>query len=581
MEMTLLFITVWFTQFLIVSALNFSTQPTYTPSDFIDTTQITSATTKTNPEPNTLIYATPSSPLTATTHITITNLPSEVQTQTNITPNVTPTQETASLQQLNTSSSPSQHVMMDDGESVTNVSNVTVSDDNTSHTTVSTNFATQTNDSTETGTTPSVSYNSDRSTVQTTDTSSDPVDSVSTAPWRYSTEKEDERTNADEGNYETNSTLATFTNMNEESRGTRGTEGSYTFSSEHSEAHYDTTANTINVSDTTATVSNNQSTPQNTDIPTTTPSYTTANTVNVSDTTATVSNNRSTPKNTDIPTTTPSYTTANTVNVSDTTATVSNNRSTPQNTDIPSTTPSYTTAQGYPTVTDAPEDHTSTSGDPLSLNSTHLKINSTHSTTQGDIYRFTNPTETTGRENRTEPDTPGGTPTNINVSVTTDNSLNATNYSSNTNDTENKARPPCLSPTQENHSWPSKLVCFLILWTLAMTASIFLGITIFLWVRLSVSKKKMKRRVKGGETCEKKSLWADPKASVQDRVEFWYVNGSTLEADRKDRRRRRTRGREQDTEENSLWIQPRVTVEDITEFWYANRRTKEERTEDT
>ncbi|XP_026064220.1 mucin-5AC-like [Carassius auratus] len=513
MEMTLLFITVWFTQFLIVSALNFSTQPTYTPSDFIDTTQITSATTKTNPEPNTLIYATPSSPLTATTHITITNLPSEAQTQTNITPNVTPTQETASLQQLNTSSSPSQHVMVDDGESVTNVSNVTVSDDNTSHTTVSTNFATQTNDSTETGTTPSVSYNSDRSTVQTTDTSSDPVDSVSTAPWKYSTEKEDERTNDDEGNYETNSTLATFTNMNEESRGTRGTEGRYTFSSEHSEAHYDTTANTVNVSDTTATVSNN--------------------------------------------------------------------RSTPQNTDIPSTTPSYTTAQGYPTVTDAPEDHTSTSGDPLSLNSTHLKINSTHSTTQGDIYRFTNPTETTGRENRTEPDTPGGTPTNINISVTTDNSLNATNYSSNTNDTENKARPPCLSPTQENHSWPSKLVCFLILWTLAMTASIFLGITIFLWVRLSVSKKKMKRRVKGGETCEKKSLWADPKASVQDRVEFWYVNGSTLEADRKDRRRRRTRGREQDTEENSLWIQPRVTVEDITEFWYANRRTKEERTEDT
>ncbi len=93
----------------------------------------------------------------------------------------------------------------------------------------------------------------------------------------------------------------------------------------------------------------------------------------------------------------------------------------------------------------------------------------------------------------------------------------------------------------------------------------------------------MKRRVKGGKTCEKESLWADPKASVQDRVEFWYVNGSTLEADRKekDRRRRKRRGREQDNEENSLWIQPKVTVDDITEFWYANRRMKEERTEDT
>ncbi len=66
-------------------------------------------------------------------------------------------------------------------------------------------------------------------------------------------------------------------------------------------------------------------------------------------------------------------------------------------------------------------------------------------------------------------------------------------------------------------------------------------------------------------------------------MEFWYVNGSTLEAGRKekDRRRMKRRGREQDNEENSLWIQPRVTVDDITEFWYANRRTKDERTEET
>lgn len=502
MEMTLLSITVWFTQFLIVSALYFNTQPTNTTSDY---TEITSATTKTNSEPKILMYATSSSPLTAsTTQKSITSLPSEVHTQTDITPDVTPTQETASLHQLS-SITPSQNVTMDDGESVSNASNVAMSDANTSHTTVSTNFArltAQKDDSNETGTTSSVSYNSDGHTVQTADTLSDPVDSVSTVPWKYSTEKEDERTKADEGNDEANSTQATFANMKGESRGTRGTEGSYTFSSEHREAHYNTTANTINVSDTTATVSNNWSTSQNTD--------------------------------------------------------------------IPMTTPSYTTAQGYPTVTDAPEYHTPTGG-------------VTHSMTQENIHMFTNSTATTGRENRTETDTPSGTTTNISISIITDNSLDATNNRSNQNDTESKVRPTCLNPKPENHFWPSKLVCFLTVWTLAMTATIFLGITIFLWVRLSVSKKKMKRRVKGGQKSEKESLWTDPKASVQDRVEFWYVNGSTLEADKKqkDKRRMKRRGQEQDNEENSLWIQPRVTVEDITDFWYANRRMKEGRTEDT
>ncbi len=496
MEMTLLSITVWFTQFLIVSALYFNTLPTNTTSDYTETTQITPATTKTNQEPKILIYATSSSPLTAsTTQDSITKLPSEVHTQPNITPNVTPTQETASLHQLN-SSTPTQNVMMDDGESVSNASNVAMSK---SHTTVSTNFARvtpQKDDSNETGTTSSVSYNSEGDTVQTADTLSDPVDGVSTVPWRYSTENEDERTKANEGNYETNSTQATFATMKDESRGTRGTEGSYTFSSEHREEHYDTSANTINVSDTTATVSNEWPTSQNTDIPMTTPSYTT-----------------------------------------------------PQD----------------PTVTDAPEYNTSTDG-----------VN--HSTTQENIHRFTNSTATTGRENRTGTDTPDGTTTNINISVITDNSLNATNKT----DTETKVWPSCLD-TNPEPSRRSMLVCFLTLWILAMTATIFLGITIFLWVRLSVFKKKMKRRVKGGKTCEKESLWADPKASVQDRVEFWYVNGSTLEADRKekDRRRRKRRGREQDNEENSLWIQPKVTVDDITEFWYANRRMKVERTEDT
>lgn len=499
MEMTLLSITVWFTQFLIISALYFNTLPTNTTSDYNETTQITLATTKTNQEPKILIDATSLSPLTTSTmQDSITNLPSEVHTQPNITSNETPTQETASLHQLN-SSTPTQNVMMDVGESVSNASNVAMSDANASHTTVSSNYARvtpQKDDSNETGTTSSMSYNSDWNTVHTADTLSDPVDSVSTVPWRNSTENKDERTKANEGNYETNSTQATFANMNEESRGTRGTEGSYTFSSEHREEHYDTSANTIDVSDTTETVSNEWSTSQNTDIPMTTSAYTT---------------------------------------------------------------------EQDPTVTDAPEYHTSTDG-------------TNHSMTQENIYRFTNSTATTGRENRTGTDTPGGTTTNINISIITDNSLNATNKT----DTENKVWPSCLD-TNPEASRRSMLVCFLTLWTLAMTATIFLGITIFLWVRLSVSKKKMKRRVKGGQTCEKESLWANPKASVQDRVEFWYVNGSTLEADRKekDRRRMKRRGREQDNEENSLWIQPRVTVDDITEFWYANRRVKEERMEDT
>ncbi|XP_043091711.1 mucin-2 [Puntigrus tetrazona] len=489
MEMTLLSITVWFTQFLIIPALYFNTLPTNTTSDYTETTQITPATTKTNPQPTVPIYTTSFSLLTAsTTQDTITNLPSEVQTQPNITADATATQETASLHQP-TSSTPSQNVTMDDIESVNNASNMAMSDANTSHTTVPTNFARlspRKDDSNETGTSPGVSYNSVQSTVNTlSDTLLDPVDGVSTVPWKYSTEKEDERTKVDEGNYETNSTQATFANTRE-SRETRGTEGSYTSSSEQRQEHYDTAANTVDVRD----------------------------------------------------------------------ATVSNKWSTSQDTDSPMT----TAAQGYATVT---EYHTSTGG-----------VN--HSTTQENINSFTNYTATTGRENRTGTDTPGGT----NISIVTDISLNITNNSTNKTDTENKVWPSCLDTKPSRQSM---LVCFLTLWTLAMTATIFLGISIFLWVRLSVSKKKMKRRAKGGQASERASLWADPKASVQDRVEFWYINGSTLEADRKEKnsRRMKRRGREQDNEENSLWIQPRVTVDDITEFWYANRRVKQERTEDT
>ncbi|XP_077068947.1 uncharacterized protein LOC143721907 [Siphateles boraxobius] len=496
MEITLLSITVLFTHFLIASGLYFNTLPTNTMSDHTETTQLTPATTKTNQEPKMLINATPFSPLTTKTQESTTNLPSEVHTQPNATPNVTSKQETTSLHQYN-SSTPSQNGMMDDGVGVSNASSVAMSHTNT---TVSTNFARLTSQNSETVTMSSASYTDDGRTVQTADTLSDLLSSVSTVSWKDWTEKEDDRTKADEGNYETNSTQATFANTNE-SRGTLSTEGSYSFTSEHREESYDTAANTIGVSVATATKRNDWSS---------------------------------------------------------------------QSTDIPMITPAYTTAQD-PTVTDAPEYHTSVAG-----------VN--HSTTQQNINRFTNSTAHTGRENITGTDTPGGTTTYNNNSIITDVLTDATTNKTNKTDTESKAWPQCLNPNPKSRQ--STLMCFITVWTLAMTATIFLGITIFLWVRLSVFKKKMKRREKGGQTCEKESLWANPKASVQERVEFWYVNGSTMEADKKQKDRKRQermkrRGQEQDRKENGLWIQPKVTVDDITEFWYANRRVNEERMLDT
>lgn len=498
MEMSLLSITVWFTHFLIASAFYYNTPPTNTTSDYTETTQITQATTKTNQEPKILINATSFSPLTTKTQESTTNLPSEVHTQPNTTPMVTSTQETTSLHQHN-SSTPSQNGVADDDVGVSNASSVAMSHTNTSHTTVSTNFARLMPQYNETMST--ASYTDDGRTVQTADTLSDLLSSVSTVPWKDRTEKEDDRTKADEGNYETNSTQATFANTNE-SRGTLSTEGSYSFTSEHREEPYDTAANTIGVSAATATAGNDWSTSQSTDIPPITPAYTTAR---------------------------------------------------------------------DPTVTDAPEYHTSIGG-----------VN--HSTTEQNINRFTNSTVHTGRENITGTDTPSGTTTYNNNSIITDVLNDATTNKTNKTDTESKAWPTCLNPKPKSRQ--STLMCFITVWTLAMTATIFLGITIFLWVRLSVFKKKMKRREKGGQTCEKESLWADPKASVQERVEFWYVNGSTMEADRKQKDRKRQarmkiRGQEQDRNENDLWIQPKVTVDDITEFWYANRRMKEERMPDT
>ncbi|XP_067272820.1 uncharacterized protein si:ch73-248e21.5 [Pseudorasbora parva] len=496
MEMTILSITVCFTHFLIASALYFNTLPSNTMSAHTETTQITPASTKTNQEPKMLINATAFSALTTKTQDSTTNLPGEVHTQPNTTPNEMPTQETTSLHQHN-SSTPSQNSTMDDDVGVSNASNVAMSQTHASHTTVSTNFAGLSPQNNETGTTSSVSYSDDGRTVQTANTLSDLL-SVSTVPWKDWTEKEDNRTKADEGNYETNSTQATFANTNEKSRGTPSTEGSYSFTSEHREEPYNTTANTIGASSATATARDDWSTSQSTD--------------------------------------------------------------------IPMITAAYTTAQD-PKITVAPEYQTSIGG-----------VN--HSTTQQN--RFTNSTAHTGRKNITGTDTPDATTTYNNNTIITDVLTDATTNKTNKTDTESKVWPKCLNTNPESKPRQYTLVCLITVWTLAMTATIFLGITIFLWVRLSVFKKEKKRREKGGQTCEKESLWADPKASVQERVEFWYVSGSTMEADRKHKDRKRQermkkRAREQENEENGLWIQPRVTVDDITDFWYANRRMKAER----
>lgn len=257
-----------------------------------------------------------------------------------------------------------------------------------------------------------------------------------------------------------------------------------------------------------------------------------------------------------------------------TSATTENNLTTSQNTDMPVTV-DYTDDMN---ITDAPGNLSLTPVMKNGRRGEDIEVN--ESTTQN-----TNLTAHAGKENTT-PSVTLDTPSNHNNSsnVTLDSNINAT--SNLTRDTTNGLLPECFNANSKQ-TQQSKLACFITLWTLAMTASVFLGISIFLWVRLSVSKKRLKIRgggqgEKGGQKEEKESLWADPKASVQERVEFWYVTGSTLEADRKERGKRREERfkwkKEEQNSESELWMQPRVTEDDISEFWHANRRMKEERT---
>lgn len=150
-----------------------------------------------------------------------------------------------------------------------------------------------------------------------------------------------------------------------------------------------------------------------------------------------------------------------------------------------------------------------------------------------------------------------------------------------TNSTDVNERRHCL--------FQSKRTCILTVGVLSMAASLFLGLSIFLWVRLSAVRKRQSlesdRRMrtagaeKGGvKRGGKESLWLNPQASVDERVEFWYANGTMTHSSKaqrgaaEERRRERRSERKGDKLNGSLWRQPKVTMADITEFWYGRER---------
>nr|XP_015195070.1 PREDICTED: uncharacterized protein LOC107076137 [Lepisosteus oculatus] len=79
-----------------------------------------------------------------------------------------------------------------------------------------------------------------------------------------------------------------------------------------------------------------------------------------------------------------------------------------------------------------------------------------------------------------------------------------------------------------------RLTCLVTLWALGVTAAVFLGLTVFLCVRLSAQRRAGK----------------------------WRLRGRGRGGGQPTRRRG-------DPEEPSLWLQPRVTPEQIAEFWYS------------
>ncbi|KAI5096999.1 hypothetical protein C0J45_12308 [Silurus meridionalis] len=146
----------------------------------------------------------------------------------------------------------------------------------------------------------------------------------------------------------------------------------------------------------------------------------------------------------------------------------------------------------------------------------------------------------------------------------------------------------CFTRDFPQHPHPqrfSKRVCFITMWALGMVTSLFLGLSVFLWVHLSVKKKRARlgggwreRHGQGVAVKEKKSLWAEPDSSTEDRVEFWYSNKTTTDGDRRrygvGHARTRKNGEREAATEEEMWIQPKVTLKDITDFWHGNGRVR-------
>ncbi|KAM9456878.1 uncharacterized protein Hap1MRO34_018227 [Clarias gariepinus] len=157
-----------------------------------------------------------------------------------------------------------------------------------------------------------------------------------------------------------------------------------------------------------------------------------------------------------------------------------------------------------------------------------------------------------------------------------------------TSETETPDWTNCFANSSSQTRRFSNLVCFITIWSLAMIASIFLGLSVFLWVRLSVRKKRA--RIRGRErkdgkghrpaAKEKQSLWAERGSSAEERVEFWYANGDVVEEGKRRQRARQVRTRmnkeRQAGAEEDAWIQPKVTLKDITEFWHMKERGRHE-----
>ncbi|XP_056144170.1 uncharacterized protein si:ch73-248e21.5 [Lampris incognitus] len=146
----------------------------------------------------------------------------------------------------------------------------------------------------------------------------------------------------------------------------------------------------------------------------------------------------------------------------------------------------------------------------------------------------------------------------------------------------------------------SRLICFITLLLLGVTASLFLGLTICLWVRLSVRQEQDRQRSmaqrKSTPGRDPKDLWVAHMSSMEESVEFWYASGSDIgqhatthnnTAGKGSEREGQGRGEKESRtvkgmEGESLWIQPKVTVKDINDFWYSNGRlTPEEFTQQT